>query len=129
MRAARSVALASYLALIVVIVLWEGWLAPPTPAPRLFWLGLKLAPLVLPLYGMLRAKPKTYIVAALIVLLYFTEGVMLAYSAFKGTEGRGVLAYALAQTALAIVFFVGAAFYSRFRNLGAAVRARESVES
>lgn len=117
MRAARSAALAAYGGLIALILVWEAWLAPATPAPRLFWVCLKLAPLVLPLPGLLRAGAKTHVLAALIVLLYFVEGAVLAFSAWRGAEGAGVLAYALLETVLATAFFVSAAWYVRLKGL------------
>ena len=117
MRAARTVALAAYAALLALILLWEGWLAPAAATPRPVWVLLKLAPLLLPLYGLLRAGAKMHLLAALIVLLYVVEGVVLAFSAWRGMEREGVFAYALSETALATAFFVSAVWYVRLTGL------------
>src|SRR4030067_21485 len=73
----QRVALARYLLLILLTLLWEGWLAPAPKAPPGFWLTLKGTLLLVPLFGMLRDKPRRYLWARLLVMLYFIEGTML----------------------------------------------------
>ena len=107
-------ALASYLLLILLSVLWEGWLAPAPKAPPGFWLTVKALLLLLPLPGMLRDKPRSYLWASLLVMLYFMEGTMLLY--LHRTEGfalHSVLPYALLETLLTLGFIASAGFYVR----------------
>ena len=75
----RPVALVSWFALLALAILWEGWLAPARHTP-LFWLAVKVVPLLVMLPGLLRDRPKVYLGASLLALLYFIEGVVLAWA-------------------------------------------------
>ncbi|AMO24547.1 DUF2069 domain-containing protein [Ramlibacter solisilvae] len=76
--ATRWVAVGSLLALIVLGLAWELWLAPLRPGGS--WLVLKVLPLCLPLSGLLRRRMYTYRWLSLMVWIYFTEGVVRATS-------------------------------------------------
>lgn len=117
----QGLALGFYLALIVLVLLWEGWLAPAPKAPPGFWLTFKGVLLLLPLFGMLRDRPRSYLWASLLVMLYFMEGVMLIY--LHHTEAlalHNVLPYALLETVLTLGFIVAAGFYVRAARVGGA---------
>jgi len=77
-RRARSVAVASLLALIALSLAWELWLAPLRPGGS--WLALKALPLCLPLAGFLKNRMYTYRWVSLMVWLYFTEGIVRGWS-------------------------------------------------
>ena len=110
----QQFALASYLLLIALVVLWEGWLAPTPRVPPGFWLTVKSVPLLLPLLGLLRDKPRSYLWASLLVILYFMEGVMLLYlHRLDGFALHSVLPYALLETLLALGFIVSASLSVR----------------
>jgi uncharacterized membrane protein len=110
----QRVALASYLLLILLVVLWEGWLAPAPKAPPGFWLTLKGALLLLPLFGMLRDRPSSYLWASLLVLLYFMEATMLLYlHRADGFALHSVLPYALLEVLLTLAFIASAGLYVR----------------
>lgn len=120
MSAARSrfrlcdAALALYLALIALTLTWEGWLAPK--APLGLWLAVKALPLLLPLFGLLRGRARAYVWASLLVLLYLTEGLVLAYTERSaGLDLRSPWVYALLETALSIGFIVSATYCARGR--------------
>ena len=66
----------SLLALIVLCVLWEGWLAPLRPGGS--WMMLKALPLLPAVFGILRGKRYTYQWLSMLCLLYLTEGVLRA---------------------------------------------------
>jgi uncharacterized membrane protein len=74
----RGVAVGSLLGLIVLGLLWELWLAPLRPGGS--WLVLKVLPLCIPLAGLLKNRMYTYRWLSLMVWLYFTEGVVRAWS-------------------------------------------------
>ncbi|MEJ7930829.1 DUF2069 domain-containing protein [Ramlibacter sp. AN1015] len=74
----RRLAVACLLGLIVLSLAWELWLAPLRPGGS--WLALKALPLCLPLAGLLRHRMYTYRWVSLLVWLYFTEGVVRAWS-------------------------------------------------
>jgi uncharacterized membrane protein len=110
----QRAALVSYLLLILLVVLWEGWLAPAPKAPPGFWLTLKGAVLLLPLFGMLRDRLNSYLWASLLVLLYFMEGTMLLYlHRADGFVLHSVLPYALLEVLLTLAFIASAGLYVR----------------
>lgn len=116
-RALGHIALLSYLGLIALTLAWEGWLAPAGYAPPGFWLTIKSVPLLLPLFGLLRERPRAYVVACLLLLLYFIEGVVLTYQ----HRGAGLalntpLPYALTETLMCMVFLITAVWYVRRRG-------------
>ena len=74
----RFLAVGSVLGLIVLGVAWELVLAPIKPGGSL--LALKVLPLCFPLAGLLKNRMYTYRWVSLMVWLYFTEGVVRAYS-------------------------------------------------
>ena len=77
-RRAQAVAIGALLALILLSLAWELWLAPLRPGGS--WLALKALPLCLPLAGFLKNRMYTYRWVSLMVWLYFTEGVVRAWS-------------------------------------------------
>jgi uncharacterized membrane protein len=117
MQALQRLALAAYLALLALCAVWEAWLVPSSYAPPVFWLGIKILPLLFPLLGLFRGKPKVYFLASLLVLAYFSEGVVLAYShRADSLAGIGVLSLAWLEIVLSLLFFFSAAFYLRKVN-------------
>ena len=84
-RCTRWLAVGSLLALIVLGLAWELWLAPLRPGGS-GW-SLKVLPLCVPLAGLLRNRMYTYRWVSLMVWLYFTEGVVRAYSD-RGSSAR-----------------------------------------
>jgi len=74
----RWLAVGSLLGLIVLALSWELVLAPLRPGGS--WLALKALPLCIPLAGLLKNRMYTYRWVSLLVWLYFTEGVVRAWS-------------------------------------------------
>ena len=102
----RRAASAALVALIVLCLAWELWLAPLRPGGS--WMALKALPLALPLAGILAGKRYTYQWAGMFILAWFAEGVMRAWSE------RGMSqALAAAETFLAALFFAAAVLYAR----------------
>ncbi|MDE2418727.1 MAG: DUF2069 domain-containing protein [Burkholderiales bacterium] len=74
----RWLAVGSVLGLIALGLAWELFLAPLRPGGS--WLVLKVLPLCIPLPGLLKNRMYTYRWVSLVVWLYFTEGVVRAWS-------------------------------------------------
>ncbi|MFW7342772.1 DUF2069 domain-containing protein [Pollutimonas sp. H1-120] len=74
----RHGASVSLVALIALCLLWELKIAPLRPGGSL--LALKALPLLLPLRGVLKGQLYTLQWAAMLILLYFMEGVVRAWS-------------------------------------------------
>ena len=89
----------SCVALILLSLAWERWLAPIRPGGS--WLMLKAVPLLLPLPGLLKGKRYAYQWSSLLILIYLCEGLV------RGTSDHGtsqVLAWI--ETLLAGIFFM-----------------------
>ena len=106
MKALQALSSASLILLIFVSLAWELWLAPLRPGGS--WLVLKTLPLLLPLMGILKGRRYTYQWAPMLLLAYFTEGVVRAWS------DTGLSAWlAGAEVALSGVFFFAAIYYAK----------------
>ena len=103
LRLAATLALVS---LALLCLLWELWLAPLRPGGS--FLALKALPLVLPLPGILRGQRYTYQWSSMLILAYFTEGVMRAWS------DAGLLRQlAVGEIMLSVVYFAAVIGYVR----------------
>lgn len=100
------IASASLIALIMLCLAWEGWLAPLRPGGTL--LVIKAVPLLLPLFGILRGKLYTYQWSSMLILLYLSEGAVRAWS----DHGLSA-ALALIEAILSVIFFFSVIFYVR----------------
>jgi len=107
--ATRWVAVASTLGLIVLGLAWELWLAPIRHGGS--WLAIKVLPLCFPLAGLLRNRMYTYRWVSLVVWIYFTEGVVRAWSD-RGLSAR----LALIEIALCLALFAACALHVRIRQ-------------
>ena len=107
MRAAASGAL---VALIGLCLAWELWLAPLRPGGSLA--ALKALPLVLPLTGILRGRRYTYQWSSMLILAYFAEGVVRAWS----ERGLSQL-LAASEIALSLAFFAAVVAYARLTRI------------
>lgn len=111
----RRIALASWFALLALAILWEGWLVPARHTP-LFWLAVKTTPLLVMLPGLLRDRPKAYLGASLLALLFFIEGVVLAWThRAEALSGIGKLPLAWIEIVAALAFIVSAGLRARQR--------------
>lgn len=106
MKTLQHLASASLVALIFLCLAWELWLAPLRPDGS--WLVLKVLPLLGPLMGILKGRRYTYQWAPMLILAYFSEGVVRAWS------DAGMSAWlAAAEAGLSTVFFFVAISYAR----------------
>lgn len=116
-RALRVGAGSSLIALIFVCLAWEGWIAPLKPEGSM--LILKALPLLLPLPGILHGRRYTYQWSSMFILLYFTEGVVRAWS------DSGISAQLAAiEMLLALGFFTCAIFYARLTGVARQSKAK-----
>jgi len=97
----------SLIALIALGLLWELKIAPLRPGGS--WLALKVLPLLLPLRGVLKGNLYTMQWAAMLILLYFMEGVVRAWS---DPAPLSALMAGL-EIFFSLVFYLCAIFYLR----------------
>jgi uncharacterized membrane protein len=102
----RAVAVASLLALIVLSLAWELWLAPTGNKT----LALKALPLVIPLAGFLKNRMYTYRWVSLFIWFYATEG------SIRAASDRGPsVPLAIAEVVLCLILFTACSLHVRWR--------------
>ena len=105
-RAAHFISIATLILLIALCVAWEGVLAPVRPGGS--WLTLKALPLLAPLFGILHGRRYTFQWASMLILAYFAEGAVRAW-----TDSGASQQLALLECVLALAFFVASIAYVR----------------
>ncbi len=115
----RRLATACLLGLIALGLAWELWLAPIKPGGSL--LALKVLPLCLPLAGVLKNRMYTYRWLSLVVWLYFTEGVVRAWS-----DKAPSAWFAMVEVLLCLGLFAACALHVRLRQKNAKAAALAS---
>ncbi len=118
MNRLKLTALAAWAGLIALCLLWELWLAPSSYAPAAVWTLIKLLPLAALVPALLGTGYRVYIHGCLVALLYFSEGVMLAWS-----DPGMVRVLALTEVLLVLAFVIPAALYVRRRREAEAANA------
>jgi uncharacterized membrane protein len=105
-RGSWLAACAALVALVLLGIAWELVLSPLKPGGS--WLVLKVAPLLVPLFGVLHAKRYTFQWSTLLIWLYVAEGVTRAMS------DRGMsAALAATEALLALGYFAAAVTFLR----------------
>jgi len=105
--ALQRTALVSLVALFLLCLLWEIWLAPLRPGGTLLF--LKALPLAFAFRGVSKGSLYTIQWASMLVLVYLMEGVVRAMS---DPPGPSIL-MAWLEIVLSSVFFFAALFYVR----------------
>ncbi|HEY0877272.1 MAG TPA: DUF2069 domain-containing protein [Zeimonas sp.] len=104
----RWIVAACFVALIVLGIAWETWLAPLRPGAWL--LSLKVLPLILALPGIAAARVRVYQWWSMLILGYLAEGVVRAASDAGLSARLASLEIVLAALAFtAIVLYVRSA--------------------
>ncbi|BEV72930.1 MULTISPECIES: DUF2069 domain-containing protein [unclassified Paludibacterium] len=102
-------AIGTLIALILLSLGWELWLAPLRPGGSM--LALKAVLLLAPLFGILRGRLYTFQWSSMFILLFFTEGIM------RGWADHGLSQQlAWGETALSVLFFVAVIGFIRSRQ-------------
>jgi uncharacterized membrane protein len=112
---------ASLTLLIVLCLAWELVLAPLRPGGS--WLVLKVVPLLFPLRGILKRNLYTMQWASMMILIYFTEGIV------RATSDKGISAtLGWIETGLVCVFFFSTIFYLRPFKKAAKQLAQQAIQ-
>lgn len=107
MKTLQTLSSVSLIALIFLCLAWELVLAPIRPGGSS--LALKALPLLLPLMGILKGRRYTYQWAPMLILAYFTEGVVRAWSDTASLSA----ALAGVEALLSVVFFFATIYYAK----------------
>ncbi len=109
LKRSRMLASISLIGLIVLCLGWEIFWAPLRTGGSLLF--LKSLPLLAPLFGVLRGKRYTYQWSAMLILLYFTEGIVRSWS-----ERGPAQTLAMLEILLSVLFFAAALSYAKFSS-------------
>jgi uncharacterized membrane protein len=115
-------AIASLLVLIAWLLAWEILVAPLRPGSWI--LALKVLPLLIPLGGVIKRDIYTLQWSSMVILLYFTEGVVRAWSD-KLDVSRMM---AIGEIVLVLIYFACALLYLRPYKKAAKKMAKELLE-
>ncbi len=115
-------AIISLVLLIAWLVAWEMWVAPLRPGGSI--VALKAVPLLIPLRGVLKRDIYTLQWSSMVILLYFTEGVVRAWSDTLALSRI----MAIGETALVCVYFLCALLYLRPYKQAAKKLAKELID-
>ncbi|GAA4016470.1 DUF2069 domain-containing protein [Actimicrobium antarcticum] len=115
-------AVSSLIGLIVLGVAWEMWLAPLRPNGS--WMVLKVIPLILPLRGVIKRDVYTLQWSSMLILIYFTEGIV------RATSDRVPLSATLGwiEVALVCIYFFSVIYYLKPYKKAAKKIARETID-
>ena len=119
-RVLHLTAVISLLTLIIFCTAWELVLAPLRPGGS--WMAIKALPLLLPLAGVLRRNIYTMQWASMLVLLYFIEGVVRAWS----ETGVSALLASFEIGLSSLFFFCAIFFLSPYKKMAKKI-AREAI--
>ncbi|MEZ5454109.1 MAG: DUF2069 domain-containing protein [Thiothrix sp.] len=92
----RTLSVGGLLGLILLVILWNGWLTPVQHMPRWLELLVLLAPLLYLVRGILHGRVASSVHAILISLVYATLGVWYAVSPPEEIYGYLMLAFSIA---------------------------------
>ncbi len=107
--------------LIFFCVAWELVLDPLRPGGS--WMVLKVLPLLLPLRGVLKRDLYTMQWSSMLILLYFTEGIV------RATSDKGLSAsLGWVEVALVSIFFVCTILYLRPYKQAAKKLAQQAIQ-
>ncbi|MES2128031.1 MAG: DUF2069 domain-containing protein [Pseudomonadota bacterium] len=115
-------AVASLLTLIVWLVMWEMVVAPLHPGGSL--LALKALPLLIPLRGVIKRDIYTLQWSSMVILLYFTEGVVRGYS--DKVAISGIMAWG--EALLVVAYFICSVLFLRPYKKAAKKMAKELLD-
>jgi len=96
----------SLIGLIVLIVVWNGWLTPVQHIPRSIELLLLLAPLLFFVRGILHKRYNSYVQVTFPALFYFLLGIWYALTPQE-------VGYGISMTLLGLCLYLGGFFSAR----------------
>ena len=108
-RPLHVTAAASLIALAALCIAWELWLAPLRPGGS--WLALKVLPVLPAIPGVLKGRLYTFRWAMMLVLAYFVEGTVRAWS-----DSGPSVNLAIIEIVHSLTFYATAILYVRVRG-------------
>lgn len=108
-RIGRALTLIGYFGLLVLIVNWFTWLAPPERVPRSLVLAALAIPLLFPLRGIIHARRYTHQWIGFLSMFYFIIGVDVWYNHQSIEQLLG-----MSMVIFSLFLLTGSSMYSRY---------------
>ena len=108
-RNSLYITLSGYFALLLLLIIWHGFIFPADNQPWLI-LSFIIAPLLFPIHGLLKGKPYTYAWTSFVILLYFMHGTVEAWA------NANERVYAIIEIYLSVQIYIGAIYYARLQG-------------
>jgi len=108
-RISLYLTLSAYFALLLLLIVWHGFVFPATKQPWLITAFI-IAPLLFPLRGLLKENPYTYAWTSFVILLYFMHGTVEAWA------NSNERIYAIIEVYLSVQLYIGAIYYARLQG-------------
>lgn len=102
-----ALAVSGFFGLFILLMLWHTLLSPSSNFPVVVVLLATVAPLLIPMRGMLHANLKSCTWMSYLSLFYFTYGISEAYVAIEPTQ----LYFALAEVFFSLLLCAGCGFF------------------
>ncbi|ASJ76088.1 DUF2069 domain-containing protein [Granulosicoccus antarcticus] len=105
----RLMTLVGYFGLLLLIINWFSWIAPPEQVPRSLTIAGLAIPLLFPLRGIIHARRYTHQWVGFLSMLYFIIGVDVWFNqqAIEQLLGMSMVLFSL-------LLMVGSSMYSRY---------------
>jgi uncharacterized membrane protein len=108
-RVGRVLTLAGYFGLLILIINWFTWIAPPERVPRSLVMAALAIPLLFPLRGIIHAKRYTHQWIGFLSMLYFIIGVDVWYH-HQATEKL----LGMSMVVFSLLLMIGSSMYARY---------------
>lgn len=108
-RIGRILALLGYFGLLILIVNWFTWIAPPVRVPRSLILAALTIPLLFPLRGIIHARRYTHQWIGFLSMLYFVIGVDVWYNQQAIEQLLG-----MSMVLCSLLLLIGSSMYARY---------------
>ena len=105
----RILTLLGYFGLLLLIINWFTWIAPPERVPRSLVLAGLAIPLLFPLRGVLHARRYTHQWIGFLSMLYFIIGVDVWYNQQAVEQLLGV-----SMVLFSLLLMIGSSMYARY---------------
>ncbi|PWQ97419.1 DUF2069 domain-containing protein [Leucothrix arctica] len=96
----------SLLGMMILVIVWNGWLATEQSVPKSFEIAVFCIPLVLFLRGILNGKRAMHVALMVLAFFYFMAGISFVVTPVER-------AYGVAMTLLSLGMYLGGYYYAK----------------
>jgi len=119
-RISLYLTLSGYFALLLLLIIWHGFIFPASNKPWLI-LAFIIAPLLFPIRGLLKENPYTYAWTSFVILLYFMHGTVEVWA------NANERIFAIIEIILSVQIYIGAIYYARLQGRALKEKTKEKI--